>query len=188
MSDTFFSQANFQPKRKFRFIVSFPGLGEGLNYMATTADKPGFEQAEKSHNVLNHVFKFPGIVKWNDVKVSFVDSFSPDVGFSFYQALQNMGYVEPKTKGALTTGITKLGAHTSLGLVKIQQLDGGAVDAVGTPQNARIQEQWTLNNAFLKSVAFGDLSYESEDLVTINSVIVYDWATYERPGNQVMDA
>ena len=64
----FFNQigaGGFQPKRKFRFLVVFPKL-TNLTFMAKAAAKPSYDMSPSEHNVLNHVFKFPGIVKWED--------------------------------------------------------------------------------------------------------------------------
>jgi len=39
-------------------------------------------------------------------------------------------------------------------------------------------DEWTLNNAFISQVDFGEVSYESDDIVNISLTIMYDWATY----------
>ena len=55
----------------------------------------------------------------------------------------------------------------------------------GLGQNMKIQvlnadgqtiEQWDLQNPFVKSVKFGDLSYEDDALRTVELGIRYDWA------------
>ncbi len=50
--------------------------------------------------------------------------------------------------------------------------------APGPPPNAQEQfsESWTLHNAWLKNVDFGDLSYEDEGMSEITMTIRYDWA------------
>ena len=63
-SDT--GPGGFQPKRAFRFLVTFSELAN-LTFMVKTAKKPSYQLATKEHNILNHVFKFPGVLKWNDV-------------------------------------------------------------------------------------------------------------------------
>ena len=176
----------FEPKRNFRFLINFTELSN-LTFMATKAAKPSYEMTPKDHQVLNHVFKFPGIIKWSDVQVTFVDAMDPNVGSKFYNALRNAGYVNPISEGALVTGVTKVQSTRALGEVKIKQLNGGGVvlpagldpgDAIGAIDATRYIEEWTLKNAFIKSVKWGELSYESDDLVNVTVDITYDYATY----------
>lgn len=182
-SDT--GPGGFQPKRKFRFLVNFSELSN-LTFMAKSAAKPSYEMGSQEHNVLNHVFKFPGIVKWNDIDVTFIDAVDPNVGSKFYSALVASGYIPPVNEAALTTGVTKVNTHSTIGEVKIKQLDGGGVILLPgqDPSDAaldttRVVDEWTLKNAFIKSVKFGDgLDYTSEDLVDISVSLTYDYATY----------
>lgn len=177
----------FQPKRKFRFLVTFSELGN-LTFMVKNVNKPAYTMTEKKHNVLNHVFKFPGVVTWNDVKCTFVDALEPNVGSKFYRALLNSGYVAPTSEGALVTGVTKVGSTSALGEVRIKQLDGGGIilppgsdpgDVLGVVDVTNVIEEWTLKNAFIKGVTFGEgMGYESEDLVDVGVDLVYDYATY----------
>ena len=187
---TFFSPADqgFQPKRKFRFLVNFSNLGADSIYMVTKAAKPSFELSNSTeHRILNHTFKYPGIVKWTDIDITLLDAFEPNIGSKFYNVLRNMGYIQPKNQDNLAAGITKSQAQATLGDVVIKQLDAGGttVDGFGdgtadvnTASNTKYYEEWTLKNAFLKSVKFGDLAYDDEGLVTIDIGISYDFATY----------
>lgn len=186
-SDT--GTGGFEPKRKFRFLVSFTALGN-LTFMAKTAAKPSYDMTPTEHNVLNHVFKFPGIIKWSDVDITFIDAVEPNVGSKFYNALRNSGYVEPLSEAALVTGITKVGSAAACGEVIIKQLDGGGIslpagvdpgDVTSTLTEAtNVVDKWTLKNAFIKSVKFGDgLDYSSEDLVDVAVTLTYDYASYD---------
>ena len=184
------SEAGFEPKRKFRFLVEFGSFSGGTSIMATKCGKPGYElSAVTEHRVLNHIFKFPGVVKWNDIDVSFIDSMQPNMATKFWNSLQNSGFSPPKTASDLVHGITKVGSHFALGSVVIMQLNGGGAtpgSAMGvgdqlpvTPDPTSISERWTLKNAFIKSVKFGDLDYSSDDLVNIDIGIAYDYAILE---------
>ena len=179
----------FQPKRKFRFLVSFSKLGN-MTFMVKSVNKPSCEVKSTEHAILNHKFKFPGIVTWKDVSCTFIDAVEPNIGSKFYNALRNSGYVEPTTEGKLVTGLTKVQSTNVLGEVYIDQLDGGGIqlpeggfdpgDATYGPDLTQIVERWTLKNAWIKGVTFGEgLGYDQEDLVEVKVDIVYDFANYE---------
>lgn len=180
----FFGSPTFQPKRKFRFMVTFSGISN-LTFMVKTVNKPSYTMSEKKHNVLNHVFKFPGVITWNDVKCTFIDAREPNVGSKFYRALLNAGYVNPVSEKDLVTGITKASTTAAIGSVTIKQLDGGGIllpqgpEQLGAVDATRYLEEWTLKNVFIKGVQFGEgLDYASEDLVDVSVDLVYDYATY----------
>lgn len=186
----FFSDSGpggFQPKRQFRFLISFTELSN-LTFMAKTAKKPSYSMEPKAHNVLNHVFKFPGVVKWDDIDVTFIDAVDPNIGSKFYNALLNAGYVAPISESNLLTGVTKVSTTATVGNIVIQQLDGGGVllppgqdpgDVVGATDSTNIVDQWTLKNAFIKSVKFGEtLGYDQDGIVEINVGLTYDYAEY----------
>ena len=185
-SDT--GPGGFQPKRAFRFLVTFSELAD-LTFMVKSAKKPSYQLATKEHNVLNHVFKFPGVLKWNDVDITFIDAVDPNVGSKFYKALLNAGYVQPVSEAALVTGITKVQTTSTIGEVSIKQLDGGGIilppgsdpgEVVGATDTTNIVEEWVLKNAFLTKVAFGDtLDYSSEELVNVAVTVTYDYALYQ---------
>jgi len=187
----FFSDSGpggFQPKRGFRFLVSFSELG-GTRYMVTDATKPTVTIKKTAHNILNHTFNFPGKVAWGSpTTISFVDAVDPNIGSKFYNALLNAGYVNPDTEAGLLTGITKVQSTSALGEVKIQQLDGGGIilpvgvdpgEAVGKVDDTMIVETWTLKNAWIQNIDWGKLSYGDENLVKVAVKVEYDYATFD---------
>mgnify|MGYP003628691697 CR=1 FL=1 len=181
----FFNETAFQPKRQFRFLVNFTNLSN-ITFMVSKSKKPSYTMETKSHNVLNHVFKFPGVVKWDDLDVTFIDAVDPNVGSKFYNALKNSGYVDPTTEMNLLTGITKRGTNDTIGDVLIQQLDGGGManvvdpgEIAGAVDATNIIDTWTLKNAFIKSVKWGDsLDYSQEGLVEVAVGLTFDYAVY----------
>jgi hypothetical protein len=176
--------------------VEFPTFENDTTYMVTKCTKPSFEMAgDTEHRILNHTFKFPGIIKWGDVDISFIDAIDPNVGSKFYNVLRNMGYVSPTSLDNLHAGITKTSAQGAIGEIRILQLDAGApiipegsladsgAGDASLPSAVKWVEQWKLHNAFLKSVSFGDLAYDSDEIINIDMSITYDWATYIPPNN-----
>ena len=142
------------------------------------------------------MFKFPGVVTWSDVSVTFIDAKEPNVGSTFYASLLNAGYMKPLNQDAVASGLTKFSSHQALGEVKIQQLDGGVqaggpltADELGGLVNrvadTNIIEEWTLKNAFIKGAEFGSLNYGEEGLVEVKLDLVYDYADLALKGTPI---
>ncbi len=173
------------PKRAFRFKITIGAfsdtaigsdLGTNVVFWAKTADKPSFTLGETSHNYLNHTFKFPGRVTWNDVTITMVDpGGEKGVAFALTKILNESGYVVPTDASQFQT-ISKTKAVGGLGEVLCQQLD----------DEGNVLESWTLNNSFISDVNFGNLDYGSEELTEYSITVRYDWATYnEGLGSEV---
>jgi len=154
------------PKRKFRFIVRITGLGETNVWWAKTAAKPSFTIATAEHKYLNHTFYYPGAITWNDVTITMVDPQDPDVAFEFSNLIEAGGYHPPTTANDLST-MTKASAAAALGQVTVTALDGAGKGI----------ETWTLNNAFITDLKFGDLEYGGDELTEVSVTMKYDWAT-----------
>ena len=161
------------PKRKFNFEVSISDTeGQIKNYFAKTATKPSFTINAAEHNYLNHTFYYPGRVTWNDVTVTFVDPGGGDsASGGLALLLKNMGYNPPADPTDNST-VSKSKAVTALGSVVIRQLD----------EEGDELDKWTLLNAWITEVNFGDLDYASDDLVEVSCTIKYDFAKYKEPG------
>jgi hypothetical protein len=164
------------PKRKFRFQVSFDAItdpnGNGsVLWYAKTVSKPSFQVATTEHKYLNHTFYYPGTVTWQDVSISIVDPVNPDMSITLARILEKSGYILPgnAVDPASLATMSKGGAVGALGQVSVVQLDGDGAEI----------ERWTLWNAFLTEVKFGDLEYGSDELLQLDLVLKYDWARIE---------
>ena len=162
----FWSTSDIQPTRQFRFLVSNSNDSEAVWYWAKTVSKPSFEVSSTEHQLINHKFKYPGIVTWNDINMTIVDT--GEKTKDLVNRLKKTGYNYP-TNFNQKEGISKSASTQYLDELSIQQLDSDGL----------IIETWKLKGAFIKSINFGDLDYESEGLVTIQLTISYDWATFE---------
>ena len=49
--------------------------------------------------------------------------------------------------------------------------------------NGKLLEKWTLKGAWAKSISFGSLEYSSDELVTIDITLAYDYATFNTTDN-----
>lgn len=167
-----FASGGQDPKRKFRFIVSFANIatpeGGPILWFAKTAGKPAFSLENTEHHFLNHKFNYPGRLSWEDVEVVLVDPTDPDVSATLSDIIVAAGY-SPPTNAYDLESMSKHSAVSALGTVTISQLD-----EAGSPI-----ETWTLWNAFISSLKFGDLDYSSDDLSEITVTLKYDWARLE---------
>ncbi len=171
---------NLEPTRAYRFLVSIPG-GEvngvktnGIaNFVVKKISKPGYEISESEHKFLNHSFFFPGKITWNEVTLTIVDALEPDGENIMMELLDRSGYKVPVPSASIngfeTQTISKAKSVAALGDVIIRQLDGHGFDV----------KAWTLHNPWIKSVNFGELDYESEELMNIEITIRYDFAHQE---------
>ena len=156
----FWKNNGVDPVRKFRFKV----LINEFWWWAQTVDKPSFEVNSNEYLLTNHKFKVPGVLTWNDIKISMVDpGKQADRVLKYINA---SGYNSP-TAITVRDGIEKRGiiGDNSTKLQIIQY------SSEGTPI-----ETWTLYGAFFSNVTFGDLDYSSDDLVSIQLTVTYDYA------------
>lgn len=163
----FWTESTLQPTRQFRFMIS-NGLGDW--WWVKSVSKPSYEISTEEYKLINHKYKYPGVLTWNDVTLTMVDTGNKT--FEFYNKLYFGGYSPDHSPlDFIPDGISKQSSSIQLksGDFQIRQLDdeGTAV------------ETWTLKNPFIKSTNFGDLDYSSDELVTLELVISYDYATLE---------
>ena len=174
-NNDFWTSANVEPKRKYRFLVQFSGAALGQLWFAKTVKKPEISVTNIEHSFLNHKFYFPGTVEWASVTIDLVDPVSPDAAGEMAQILSHSGYpatgprqLNPDQPDPPQT-MSKLKATSALGQVRISQINS----------NGKIVEEWTLNNAFIVKVAYGELAYGDDELSVISLEIRYDWATLD---------
>lgn len=162
----FWADAVTEPKRAYRWVMNFRGIDQWVMKKVT---KPNFTVSEAEHAFLNYKFYYPGRVEWNDITCTLVDPISPDASATLMKLLKDSGYVYPDNidmDGPVTISKKKsIGAVG--GSIFIKQIDA---DGQG------IIEAWELKNPWIKSINFGDLSYEDDAIVEIEVGLRYDWA------------
>ena len=159
------------PKRGFRFKVSIAGIQDDIIWYAKKADKPSPSISEASHQYLNHTYYWPARTEWNEVKITFVDPVEPNLGATMADLLEATGYKIPNATNADSdfASPSKSKSVGALGAVQIEQID----------ENGAALETWTLNNAWIKELTFGDLDYGSDDILEMTMKLRYDWASFE---------
>jgi hypothetical protein len=163
----FWSNVTSAPKRKYAFQVYVGNLPAFLCYSAT---KPTITIGTVKVNFLNHEFKHPGRISYNDIELKYYDT--EDVEGStaklIYKMLLDSGYTRPETERNLTTIAKRRvvaplsGENGSMRIVHI--------DADGNPL-----ETWTLKNGWFSEVSFDNVDYASDEPVSITMKVVYDY-------------
>tara|TARA_R110001583_G_scaffold16538_2_gene67692 strand:+ start:3717 stop:4313 length:597 start_codon:yes stop_codon:yes gene_type:complete len=167
----FWTDATLQdPKRAYRFLVTIGTMENGAQWYATKVKKPSFKIGSTEHKFLNHTFHYPTRTEWEEISLTLVDPVSPDAANSTMAIIKASGY-DPSLLTAASYGTTtsKSAAVSALGGIKIEQ-----IDSLSNPI-----ETWTLWNPFITGVNLSELSYDSDDMSTIELSFRYDWAYLE---------
>lgn len=155
----FWTESTLEPLRKFRFQIQI-GSGQGdIMWWAKTVTQPSPDVSVSEHQLINHKIKYPGIVTWNDIDITFVDIGKK--GLEYFKKLTSVGY-HPSGNN---DGIRKNQYGSSV--FSIKKLDAEGV----------VIETWDLINPFIKSIKYGDLDYSSDELLEITITVAYDSAT-----------
>ena len=162
---TFWTESTLSPTRQFRFKVS---NGSGGWWWASSCSKPSYDINTEEYKLINHKYKYPGVLTWNDITLTIVDT--GDKTFELYNKLQFTGY-QPFGQGIAGDGISK-----SLSAANLRNGSDFLIDQIDA--DGSLVEQWKLVNPFIKSTNFGELDYSSDDLVKLELVISYDYAEF----------
>ena len=181
----FWTDFQTEPKRSFRYLFYLVGANNVMQpYTVQTVKKPTFQvEGPVQAKYIQHTFKYPGRVMWQDVTVTIIDpGRGEDAAYSLNTMLREAGYFTP---GGTPAGrpendhsLSKQKATVALGNPRLEQIDA----------EGRQIDEWTLKNAYLSNVDFGQLSYNEDSLVTYTLTIVYDYATYSAMGVNVPDS
>ena len=153
------------PKRAYRWILVANSIPK---WILKKAQKPSFNITETPHRYINHTFWYPGRVEWQEINVTLADPVDPDAAALIVDIIKSSGYTPATDENMLDT-ISKRNAVASMGNIEIQQIDS---------EGAWV-EKWTLYNAWVREVKFGDLDYESDDMTDVELVLRYDFAWVE---------
>ncbi len=161
----FWGDAASDPKRGYRFFLYLGGIPV---WVIKTFTKPSMEINPIEHTFLNHTFKYPGRVTWNgEITATLADPLAPDLAKTLLNTVMASGYAYPDQPNSFVT-TSKAKALAAL---------GGAVTIAQIDAEGKAVEEWSLKNAWISSVSFGDtLDYTSDDATEISVVIKFDWA------------
>ena len=199
---TFWSSAQVEPKRKFKFLVQFnPPSGVDFDipsFVVKKIDKPGFTITETKHTFLGHNFFFPGKLEWKEISMSIVDPAGtginqnnliattekiPDMSYNLSQILSAFGYQSPALVATALNGGGDVGTGTAGTGIKSFSKAGavattGNVSILQIDDEGKVVEKWSLRNAWIKDIQFGSNDYSSDDAQEVTVKLRYDWAEF----------
>ena len=175
----FWSSRIATPKLSYQWVATLGSFRDKIEtYSLKSFNKPSFEVTVSQYMNINDVKYRPGVLTWNPIEIVLVDGANRKLNNSsiIYQIMKASGYgISPS--GQPQHAILKKKASEALGgQVRFSQLDsmGGVV------------EEWVLWDPFITKVAFGNASYTTDELMTINLTISYDYAVLE--GGKLSDS
>jgi hypothetical protein len=159
----------------------------GQWWWTKSVDLPTYDVNVNEYQLGNHKFKYPGVVTWQDVTVTVVDTAT--VANKLLQNLNSMGYKKPEEelRRSVGGGLAKDPRFQQINIDNPQQridtfLDESVMTSIIFQQlnaDGGIIQTWTLKNAFVRNVNFGRLSYEEDGLQEITMTFSYDYIDYQ---------
>lgn len=148
---------NFEPKLGNRFIMEINGIE---SYIIKTASRPTFTSEIVELDHINVKRKIKGKSTWDDINITLYDPIVPS------GAQQVMEWIRSSHESL--TGRDGYSAFYKKDITFY--LLGPVGDKV---------EQWTLKGAFISSANFGELDWASNDPLSIELTLTYDYAILE---------
>ena len=120
---TFWSSTELEPKRQFKFLFIIPGLdGQGTveTYLIKSVNKPAVTIGTNTNvSYIQHTFKYPGRLSWNDIDVTLLDTIRvDDTSSRLANIIKQSGYIIPDTDRNAQFSFTKQGATNALNKTK----------------------------------------------------------------------
>jgi len=167
----FWTDVNIEPKRQYRWLAYIGGMEP---WLCKKMGKPKVVIGETEHKFLNHSFFYPGRAVWDPIQMTLADPVTPNAAGIFFGKLMASGYKAPVNFSQAVSTISKAKSSVGLGNVQIVQLGSRA----SSDANSDPIETWTLNNCWVKDIAWGELDYGAEEMVDLTVTLRYDYATY----------
>lgn len=171
--ERFWSSHLLEPKRNYRFKMWVGGIDR---IHVKSAQKPTWEIGVAEHDYLNHKFKFPGKITFNDIEVTIVEEISNGAMDNLLNILHLSGYRWSRAGGAVINAndlntISKRRAVEALSAGPNKGVLLAEIDSEGNEIC-----HYTLHNAWISQVNPSEASYENEDLTDLSLTITYDYA------------
>ena len=157
----FWSDKNIEPKRKFRWLLTFNGVPQ---WILKKVAKPQITITEAEHTFINYKFYYPGRVEWNEISLTLVDPVAPDASKTMMGLIRSSGYVPPHNflsagNDSTAYGFEQREANKVYTMSKQRSVDavGGRMYIQQIDADGKLLEEWALYNPWIKGVNFDEL-------------------------------
>ena len=170
---------SIEPLRQYRWLLS---NGAGVWVWAKSVKLPQFAIETQRYQIINHKINYPGLLEWQDVSVTIVDiqetktqgkNIVPEgltTSNQLFDQMVDSGY---NVRGALDGFSKKKMAEKTKTVFGFESQDF----TISQINSEGIQlQKWVLYHALIKDVSFGQLDYSSDELITLDLTITYDYA------------
>jgi hypothetical protein len=145
----------YEPKRKNRFIVTFPDFLGINSWYVESASRPSIDITKKEIKFLNTETYVSGQFKWNEITIKFRDPIGPSAS----QAVMEWVRLHAES----VTGRMGYAAGYKQQII-LEMLDPTGVAV----------EKWILEGCLITKAAFGEVSYTADDLAMVDITIQPD--------------
>jgi len=162
----FWSTNGIEPLRKRSFVVDL-GVSGGFSFIAKSVNKPTVETDVNEYRLINQIYKYPTVPRWNDITIKFVDTKQKMISKKLYSLFFKTVREDPidwLADGGCPSAIDKFSSDLDAFTIRGLDKDGNTVT------------NWGFMSPFIKSINFGDYDYSSDDLIEVEVVIAYDYA------------
>ena len=155
LDNNFWNNAySWEPKKQHQFIMEVEGIPA---YLIKSSAKPSLENGEVPLDHINVQRYVKGKSKWSAISVNLYDPIVPSaaqavmdwVRLHHESATGRNGYSSMYKKEVTLTSLSPLGEKI---------------------------EEWILKGTYIQSTNFGSLDWSTEDVVTIEMSLRFDWA------------
>jgi hypothetical protein len=156
-NDLFLNAFDWEPKYTNRFIMYIDGIP---SYLIKAAARPSMTNGEIVLDHINVDRKVKGKTRWNDVAITLYDPIVPSGAQAVIDWIR-LHHESLTGRDGYSTQYKKNVTFHSL-----------------SPTGEKIEE-WTLKGAFILDSNFGQMDWGTEDAVTIELTLKYDFAVLE---------
>lgn len=144
----------YEPKMSNRFIMYIDGIPA---YIIKSADRPSIENGEVVLDHINVERKLKGKSRWQNITISLYDPIVPSAAQAVMEWVR-LHHESVTGRDGYSDFYKKDITFNTLGPV------GDKV------------EEWTLKGAYIQSANFGSMDWSTEDPVSIELTLAYDYA------------
>lgn len=142
----------FEPKRTYRWVLAIEGID---SFLVTTANRPSMTITDKKIDFINSYRRVSGKLEFGDLNIDLHDPIAPS------GAQQMMEWIR--------THYESVSGRAGYADFYKRDIQLKMLDPIGT-----VVELWDIKGAFLTSVNFNTLGYETDDVMKIAATIKFD--------------